>query len=112
MSMKLKILTKKENNKYNGIRINNHTINSGDALIDWIDKQLYCNQHKLTDIIEDESVTMFLVTDKEWTSYEIDGLEFVVPYSIDKHVWIISEIQTYYKIKKQEQENNPFKNFI
>jgi hypothetical protein len=107
----LKIETNESHETYNGIRINNHLINSGDPVVDWIDAQLYCNQQGIKDPELHESVHYFLLLSK-WTSQTTDGLEMVVPYSMDKPYWQMTEIQQYYKQKKEEFNNNPFNKFM
>ena len=107
----LKIETNEEHQEYHGIRINEHLINSGNPAVDWIDAQLYCNQNNVVPEI-DGSVWYYLLLNGSWESYELDGLHFVVPEHLNKENLQVTEIQSYYRHKKSEQETNPFKNFI
>lgn len=108
---KLKIKSDNENQKYYGILINSHLINSGDACVDWIDAQLYCNQQNIVPEM-DESVWYYLLLNGYWESYELNNLHFIIPPELNKKQLTVTEIQSYYKQKKDEQETNPFKNFI
>ena len=107
----IKIKTDDRHEQYYGTLINDHLINSGDPLVDWIDTQLYINEHNLTDVEEDETVVYFSIL-SPWGCADVDGIQMMVPHSMDKPIWTIKEVQDYYKTKKQEQQNNPFKNFI
>ena len=107
----IKIKTDDRHEQYYGTLINDHLINSGDPLVDWIDTQLYINDHNLTDVEEDETVVYFSIL-SPWGCADVDGIQMMVPHSMDKPIWTIKEVQDYYKTKKQEQQNNPFKNFI
>ena len=107
----LKIKTDKEFQKYLGTLIGDHLINSGDACVDWIDIQLYCNQNKIEPEI-DGDVWYFLLLNGYWESYALDDLHFVVPLELNIQHLTTHEIQYYYKNKKQELKNNPFNKFI
>jgi hypothetical protein len=107
----LNIKTNEEFQTYQGIFIGDHVINSGDACIDWIDIQLYCNQNKIEPEI-DGTVWYFLLLNGCWESYTIGDLHFVVPSKLNKEHLRVSHIQDYYNQIKKEQENNPFKNFV
>jgi hypothetical protein len=108
----LNIKTNKTFQTYQGTLIKNHLVYSGDLCVDWIDTQLYINEHNLTDVEIDGSVWYFLVLNNNWESYTIGDLHFVVPKQLNKENLTVVDIQDYYKQIKKEQENNPFKNFV
>ena len=107
----IKIKTDERHEQYYGTLINDHLINSGDPVIDWIDAQRYIEQNGLQDVEEHESVTYFSIL-SPWGLTDVEGLQTMIEYSMDKPIWTISEVQQYYKQKKQEFNTNPFNKFM
>ena len=78
----IKIKTDDRHEQYYGTLINDHLINSGDPLVDWIDTQLYINEHNLTDVEEDETVVYFSIL-SPWGCADVDGIQMMVPHSME-----------------------------
>lgn len=95
-----------------GSSISEQSFSSGNLLVDWIDSKLYLHKNE-TDADVDISLWSYLLVEQNsWCFYEINDLEFVIPYNMDKPSWTLVEIQREYKSKKDQLNNNPFKNFI